>query len=218
MNKANWKNIAGKVNALSGRERLMILVTLFLLVQVLIILILNPVFNNHLQNANNKLNMNFKQIQTLSNDIFVRASDHKHDSDSAQLKRIANLKQQIENLDSNLIEISESFIEPYEMINLIKALLSKNNLEVERLENSPPVIISENNKTDSPENASIYKHGIHIKATGSYRDHIHFLTKLEKLPWHIFWREFHLTANQDGVSTIDLDIFTLNFGPTWLEL
>ncbi len=216
--KRAWNDISDKVNALSSRERLIIIVTFFMLSQMVVSLVLQPQLTARLNREKSNFELNIARIQQQSNDIYQQTQEHLAGSNAAYIRRINELRIKIESHSPELLEISESFIAPTEMIAFIKALLGQHHLRIEHLENKPAEAITSNDTKDSSKKVAIYKHRVYFEATGSYTDQIQFLNKLEHLPWHIFWHKFHLEAGDNSPPTIGIELFTLNFGPSWIKL
>ena len=214
MNRISWNKITDTINARTGRERMLIMFTILVVMHMTTFYVIHPELKTQQQNAAKNIRHYHTQIETRAREIHLIVGEHKDDSDSTVIKKIQNLKIRINQFSGGLSEISNGFVDPGDMTALIKALLNENKLRIQRLENSPPEALLSSNNDD----IDIYKHGIYLETSGSYHNHIRFLKKLEQLPWHIFWNEFNLQANESGESTVGLGIHTLNYNPVWLEI
>lgn len=220
MKPSSWNKISDKVNALSSRERIIIMATIFMVFQLLLALVIQPRMAARTQQAQAGFNQQIAQLQQQNLDIFRLTHELIEDSDASYIRRINELRVQIESYNSELLEISESFISPKEMVTFIKELLGKHHLRVEHLENRPAEAVTTNSSAEKDSNTrvAIYKHSVYFVASGNYTDQIRFLKKLEGLPWHIFWNKFHLETEDNNSPTLGIELFTLNFGPTWIKL
>jgi len=214
MKQLNWNEIIDKINARSGRERLLMMLVILTTLHMTTFYSIQPELIAQQSRAAINIDLYQNQIEKRSHDIHNAVNEYKQDSDSAILKSIAGLNRQLNQTSDRLSEIPESFVSPLEMSALIRALLSEHDLHIHKLENSPPEALS----SDKNEVINIYKHGLYIETSGSYHNQIRFLTRLEQLPWHIFWNELDLQANEAGKSTVGLNIYTLNYEPVWLEI
>jgi len=210
----NWQSLADWVNTRPSRERLLMLGTFLIALSSLIAYSLMPYLQTQQEIAARSLDTYLSQIAKRSQDIYAESRSLNDNSNITTENRISKLRQQIINYDPRLNEVNQSFIEPKGMLPFIKTLLDQQQLNIKHVENYPPKPLA----IDSQENINIFKHGIYIEANGNYRDHIRFLKKLESLPWHIFWDEFQLDVEEDGSTTVSLELYTLNFKSDWLEI
>jgi|GEM_PF-5019183 len=214
MKPLKWKEINDIVNARSGQERLLITVTILIILHTFVVYFVQPKLSALQTAASNDISIYSALIEKRSTAIHKAADAYKNDSDLGTLQRIEALRKEINQFSHKLGDISNSFVDANEMISLIKQLLSEHNLQLIRLENSPPEALTANNKTD----IGIYKHGIQLEISGSYRNHVRFLEKLKNLPWHIFWEQLNLEASEPGKVIVSLGIYTINYSPVWLEI
>lgn len=210
----NWNEISDLVNARSGQERLLITITILLVLHTIVTYVVQPRLKSMQTTAANDISVYSTLIERRSDAIHKAADEYKKDSDLGTLQRIEELRKEINQFSNKLGDISDSFVDATEMVSLIKQLLNEHGLKLIRLENSLPEAVT----TDSKTNIGIYKHGIQLEISGSYQNHIQFLDKLKRLPWHIFWKELNLEASEPGNAIVSLGIYTLNYSPVWLEI
>jgi len=215
MKHLDWNKISDMVNARSGRERLIVVLALLGILHTAIYYGFQPILKQQQYAAAKNISTFTAQINKRSHDIYKITHDYKQDTDSAIQRKIDRLNRQIAQFSSNLSDISDSFVNPNEMITLIKMLLNENDLNIYKLENIPPEKITDSNNNNL---IDIYKHGLYLETSGSYHNHIRFLDKIENLPWNIFWNEFQLRVDEAGKSVVGLSIYTLTYNPTWLEI
>jgi MSHA biogenesis protein MshJ len=188
--------------------------TFLILMHLLIAYVLVPHLQKQQDMTSQSIDAYLSQIVRRSQDIQQQSLALRQDSNLATEQRIADLKTKIRNYNVRLYEMSEGVISPKEMLNFIKVLLNEQQLRIKRLENDPPEMVT----TPSVDSPNIYKHGVYIEASGTYLDHIRFLRKLEHMPWHIFWDKFNLDVEEDGSTTLGIEIYTLNFESDWIQL
>lgn len=209
-----WQPLTEWVDARPGRERLLMLGTFMILLYSFIAYSLIPYLQARQGQTSRAVDTYLSQIVRRSQDIYQESHALKENTDFASAKKINDLAQRIRNFDPRLNEISESIIEPKEMLPFIKNLIDEQHLRIRQIENDPPEPVTQQNK----DSETIYKHGIYLVASGNYVDHIRFLKKLEKMSPHFFWDSLQLDVDEDGSTTVGLEIYTLNFKSDWLEI
>lgn len=205
-----WHKIANSIDTRSGRERLLITIVIVITLYMIAFHVIQPRLIELQLTAGTDIPAYQALTKKRSLAIYESVSG-KNSSRTTIEQQIQQLKNQ---LNTNGRDLSDIFVNPRDMTAFIKTILREQKLHILRLENSPPEIISSEDK----KSAAIYRHGLYLEFSGRYHDHILFLKKLENLPWNIFWSELRLHADKPGRSTVSLALYTLNFKPVWLEI
>jgi len=69
-----------------------------------------------------------------------------------------------------------------------------------------------------PGSPLVYKHGVELVVKGNYTDLTQYLTRLEGLPWQMFWGKAELKVEEYPKAALTLTLFTLSLDKTWLRI
>lgn len=180
------------------------------------------------QSARNELQQQRAQLATL------RATP---DPDSANRQRLAELKNQLGEINQRLARFEEGMVPPMRMRAFLEDLLLRNRgvelLELKVLPPQPvdalakpattaattPAAANSGADIGQPDAASgIWQHGIELKLAGSYNDVLNYLKDVEAMPQHVMWRSLSLTVEKYPRNQLLLRVYTLSLDQHWLEM
>lgn len=145
--KQYWEKLAGKINALSLRERAI----LFALCTLGLVLIANtyliePQFIKHKALAD-RLARERQQIASLQTEIMQRAAGITLDPDADLKKRLSDSQHQIEEFNQGLADLKKNLVPPEKMANLLEQILKRNRrLQLVSLKTLPVVDLLDQSK------------------------------------------------------------------------
>lgn len=246
--KQYWNPLAGKINALSLRERVILFALCILgLVLVADTYWIEPQFLKHKALAE-KLMRERMQIANLQTEIVQRAAGVAVDPDADLKKRLANSKQQLEEFNQGLSKLKKNLVPPEKMANLLEQILKRNHqLQLVSLKTLPAVDLLDQTKgsgTDANaanhnglvgnavnkaaekvanliegnEQAGIFQHEVEIVLEGNYLDMLSTMQELESLPEQVYWRSAKLTVLDYPKASLNMHVFTLSLDKKWLNL
>ncbi|MBX9868813.1 MAG: MSHA biogenesis protein MshJ [Burkholderiaceae bacterium] len=146
--KQQWEKLAGKINALSLRERgiLFALCTLGL-VLVANTYLIEPQFLKHKALADS-LARERMQIASLQAEITRRAAGIAVDPDADLKKRLADSQREIDEFNRGLTDLKKNLVPPEKMANLLEQILKRNRrLQLVSLKTLPAVDLLDQTKT-----------------------------------------------------------------------
>lgn len=219
--KQTWAKLSLKVLALSQRERCMVLAgALALLWAGCDALLLTPALQKnklyrqeiHAQQAQ----VSLLQQQGLS---VIKAAEA--DPDLGNKARLADLQQQMAELDVELQAMQRELIAPENMPRVLDSLLQKDKrLKLMALKTLPVSGLTE--ATGDAKGAvpvfGIYKHGFQVTLEGGYFDLANYVADLEASPWRMLWENLDLKVTAYPQSTLTLTLYTLSLDKAWLSL
>ncbi|MBI3898097.1 MAG: hypothetical protein HY308_07350 [Gammaproteobacteria bacterium] len=223
--KARFKETADRIDAMSVRERGMIF---FAVVVVLALIAYNVVFGP-LRLEQRKLERDIKakqaEIHSTDQQVATMFGDGK-DVNSQNRTKITALTQQLQELDSQMDQMTAGVVSPKEMAKLIEQMLTRNkHLELVKLEALPATPVDDGaapatagNNALPATDVTVYRHGMRVEFKGGYFDIVEYLKTLEGLPWKVFWGEVKLEPDKHPVSKVSLVIYTLSRHPGWIGL
>jgi MSHA biogenesis protein MshJ len=75
------------------------------------------------------------------------------------------------------------------------------------------------NKAESASaTGAIYTHGVEIVIQGGYLEMLDYITRLENMPWQLFWGKAKLNVEEYPKASLTLTLFTLSLDKKWLNL
>jgi MSHA biogenesis protein MshJ len=243
--KQQWEQIAAKIDALSLRERgIMLAVLAVAIIFIVNSLIIDPQFRKQKMLAD-QMKTQRAQIAAIQAEIAQRIVMKNQDPD-LEIKRILQVRQtQLAQMSSNLLELHKNLVQPEKMAALLENLLKRNrSLQLLSLNSMPAVNVvdaldeaaaraSHINKsnlaaqTAPPNDAQVqnlndtgivYKHEMELVVQGGYLELLNYLRELEALPESVYWSKGQLSVIEYPQARLQLKIFTLSLEKKWLNL
>lgn len=147
-----------------------------------------------------------------------RASQTDQDSEAARTAAaITAVEQEIETLQSRMLG-------PGEVSRLLKALLAEQDLSLLALSTDaaqpalPPAADAPTDPNTAPAVEPFYKHGITLRAAGSYENITAYLARLEQMPWTIRWESVRIDATHHPRLELTLKLDSISREATWSQL
>jgi MSHA biogenesis protein MshJ len=216
--KKQFQGFAGRVDAMSLRERAMIFITLLVALYFLAVNVLFSPLNAEKDRLQQQVNQKRQETQALEMQVQALAGSGE-DPEAAKRKRLEALRENLKVMDTELARVTAGLVPPREMTRLIEQMLLKNRglqvLRVESIPATPLLNVAENTASSSP---MVYKHGMHVEVKGGYLDILRYLKSLEALPWKVFWGKATLKTEKYPDSRVSLVIYTLSTHEAWIGL
>jgi len=233
---ATENKIIGKVNvwftALSQRERIIVLLALFLVpIYLFVELSFLP--------AQKQQKLLASQYQTAQQDNLALQLQSlelqgalNNDPDQKKRDQIAQLHQQIADFDVALQRNLTGLVPPQQMAAMLRGMLSQHQgLTLMSLKNSEPyplVTVAPIDADDAeisggqaaPSKQSVpvlYRHSIEVKMSGSYLATLRYLRQLQGLSQRLFWGgvDIEMSDHYPNANVI-LNVYTLSFQEGWI--
>lgn len=230
-----WQHWTGLFNARSLRERVLITVGVVALVAaVLDTLLLSP-----LDVQQKRLSAQLSEARTAikAGEIMMSASNGQADPDEVKRRYRDELRKQIAEMDARLQGLQKQLVPPDQMAKLLEGVLKKERgltlvslrkLPVQRYQTSgapaQPAAQAQQaaGQAAGGESApgvaerSIYQHSFEVSVEGSYAELYGYLSRLEALPWQLFWGKVTLDAGDHPKLRLTLTLHTLSLNKAWL--
>jgi MSHA biogenesis protein MshJ len=140
-------------------------------------------------------------------------------------------KQRLAQLDTQFSAVHATLVPPAQMATVVESvlksdrglqLLSMTTMPPSPVFSAPPAGASAERRTpagsEAAEAAALYKHGLQITVRGGYADLNRYLERLEKLPQKMYWGRVSLAVEEYPYSRLQLTIYTISFGKSWLVI
>ncbi|MCP5091674.1 MAG: type II secretion system protein M [Gammaproteobacteria bacterium] len=210
---ARLKPLVAKVDALSFRERLLILVTALALIAALWHMLLMQPLQQRATETRAELTALEDRIsaanRNLEDQILQLAG-----GDSQKRTRIASLRKRIDEINATLGNHAAELIDPSEMAQVLEGVLKEQSkLTLVRIRNTTPDSLVTN---EDPDAVTFYRHGLEIEVEGSYADCLEYLAAIESLPWRLYWQVLELDVIQYPRNRIRIEVGTLSLDEEWI--
>ena len=214
--KKQLQGLAGRLDAMSLRERALIFVTVLVALYFVAANMLFGPVNVEKDRLQNQINQKRAETRALEVQIQAILGDDHQNPEAAKRNKIAALQENVKTMDAELAKVTAGLVPPKEMARLVEQMLLKNRgLRVMKVESLPATPLLEGGATAG---AMVYKHGMRIELKGGYLDILRYLKSLEGLPWKVFWGQVTLQAEKHPVSNVNLLIYTLSTHEAWIGL
>lgn len=232
--KEQWRKFAARIDALSLRERVMVFVSAV----AVAVFMMNALLIDPLTRRNKALTARMAQQQAQLQELQGRIQglmQKRVDPKAANLARRDGIKRQIAEIDATLQDMQHSLIPAQNMKAVMQEVLARNpRLQLIALRTLPATSLVEvqdkAGKTAAsasapgsrdglaPGASSVFRHGLRITLQGSYADLHDYLTRLEKLPWRMYWSRASLNADDYPRLMLTVTVYTLSLDRAWLEV
>lgn len=233
---ARWQALAGHIDALTPRERVMILVAAVAVVWGIGVLgALQPLWQ---RSANLVQELARERLEASRLDAQLAESRRiaAADPDQGTRERIGALRKELAQLDAAFAELEKTLVQPRQMVALLERvlrqgerrvrILSLRSLGAAPLVDAPPRPAGEAHKgaatavatTEPVPGAPLHRHGVEIRLTGNYLDLLQYLVELERLPLRMYFSRAVLDATDPAAVTLTMSIYTLSIGREWLSI
>jgi len=205
--------LLSRINALSPRERLLVLMTCLVLFATLWHMLLMQPLGQRASESRAELTALEESIsvanRSLEDQILQLAGGGEE-----QRSRIASLRKRIDEINATLGNHAAELIDPSEMARVLEGVLKEQSrLTLVRIRNTTPEFLS----TDDDESGvTFYRHGLEIEVEGSYAAFLDYLNTIESLPWRLYWQVLELDVIDYPLNRVRIEVSTLSLDEEWI--
>jgi MSHA biogenesis protein MshJ len=202
-----------KIDALSMRERLLVMITALVLIAALWHTMLMQPLEQRASQTRAELTALEGRIadanRSLEDQILQLAGgDHEHRT------RIASLRKRIDEINATLGNHAAELIDPAEMARVLEGVLKQQSrLTLVRIRNTTPDSLTAD---EEPGAVTFYQHGLEIEVEGSYAACLDYLNAIEALPWRLYWQVLELDVIDYPRNRIRIEVGTLSLDEEWI--
>jgi MSHA biogenesis protein MshJ len=224
--KEQWDRLASRFDALGQRERILgFIVALVVLILVFQMLALDPLVARKKrltqQLADSRQGLVILQQQ-------VKTQQAISDPGAARRSHRDALRQQLADIDKGMGEAQRGLVSPERTARLLEEVLTRSRglqlvslrtLPVQRfdaLASAPVAEVKGAPGLSKEAERVLYQHGFEITLQGSYAEVHDYLTRVEQLPWQMFWSRISVNTDQYPKLTVTLTVQTLSLSKAWL--
>ena len=226
--KQRLQKYADSIDSMALRERTMFFGAVALVLMTLLqVFLLNPVLSRRNQ-LSAQIAQQEDETKAIQAQIQSLIRPNVQDHDALNRDKLKSLREQMAQLDRQFEQQQKQFVAPGKIAVMLEHMIGKNaKLQLMSLRNLPGGSMSETG-AGGPASAAgagaragggreIFRHTIELSVRGGYFDLLDYLAALERMPEHLFWDGFELTA-QYPQSVLKLTIYTLSPEKSWLTV
>ena len=205
--------LLAKIDALSLRERLLVLLTCLMLIAALwYALLMQPLAQRATQS----------RTEIVALEDRIAAANRSLEEQILQLggggvdhrSRIVSLQRRIDEINTTLGNHAAELIDPAEMARVLEGVLKEQSrLSLVRIRNTTPESLSTGEDEGA---ATFYRHGLEIEVEGSYAACLEYLDAIEALPWRLYWQMLEVEVIEYPQNRIRLEVSTLSLDEEWI--
>ena len=230
--KKYWQKIAGRIDALTLRERAIIFaMAAAFIIFLAFFLVLNPSYAKQRQMLQE---MTALQDQTAGVEAEIAATfaAHTADPDAVERARLVGIRAQSQALSAALMAMQQGMVPPERMTQLLGRMLrSHGGLRLKSMrslgESNPaaalapvaaPAPVTATGAPAAPPPQLLHRHGVELVVQGNYNDMVSYMAALENMQGQIFWGQASLKVETYPNATLTLIVYTINLDKKWLKL
>ena len=211
-----------RFDALSLRERLLVLATVLVVLHFLWDGLLWQPLQDQRATLNATLEAQMKQLSALGDQAKLSLARRKINPDKEANERLLKLQQQLREQRHQAEVLEDTLITPARMAKMLEQMLNREagltlvrlrSLESEPLFNNKPQQLK---KVIPSPGMVVYKHSFEIEFEGDYFSTLKYLKELRKLPWRFFWKRLDYKVSQYPYAAVKLRLYTLSLSKEWL--
>jgi MSHA biogenesis protein MshJ len=229
-----WQRYAGRFNALSLRERVMVFAAVMVAVLALgYTLAIEPQLLKQKRLAGSILQKH-SEMKAVEAQVGKLLAGRGPDAGRSERQRLERTRAELAELEARIRAEERKFTEPARMRRVIEGLLARNRgvalEEMKTLAADTIAAAAATNATAAAAAATkpaakpaagerlIYRHGVELRVSGSYLDLLAYARDLEKLPSQLYWGALELDAAAYPKVSMKLTVYTLSLDPAWLSV
>jgi MSHA biogenesis protein MshJ len=217
-----WRRYAGRLDALSLRERVMVFACVMVAVLALgYTLVIEPelIKQKRLAAAMLQKHSEMKGFEAQLAQLVGGAAQEAH---RGERERLARLRGELSALDVRISTEERRFTAPSQMRAVVEGLLARTRgvalVEMKTL--AAETIAPAGKPGAKPASGArlVYRHGMELTVSGSYLELLGYARELEKLPSQLYWGSLELDAAAYPRVSMKLTLYTLSLDPAWLSV
>lgn len=205
--------------ALSGRERLLIVIAIFAVAYQLADLVVLDRQFQRIEQVNREIAGSHTALRQVSAELNSLATQAQADPNTPVREQVERTRHQLDVSQRQLRELTGDLISPQDMARFLEELLvQEEELTMLRLEtlDAKPLLSADHADRGGLDRPALHRHGFEIEFSGSYLATLRYLEALEALPWRFFWDSVHYEVLDYPASVVRLKLHTLSLSEDWI--
>ena len=228
------QDIYDRVDSLSARERIIILVTLV----VALLMVWDSWFLQDMMSSRRNLNERIALLESSvkTSETIVKQMQSKVDLDPnvMERQRLARYQSEVERIDEVLKAKTLEFISPQQMVEVLRNLIDEQpGMRLVHLQSTKPQVplldsekdLNTEEITDSANKAeqdfemdtpTVYLHGLEMNFKGDFFSVLNYVKKLESLKWRFAWESLDISLEKYPMTNVYIRLETLSLTEGWI--
>lgn len=212
----NWRQFTLRIDALSLRERALLMLGAFMVLFLLWDWALMGDIGARSKAVTNEIDVMQDRMRQL-NAVIASSARRGGDPNVALQSDIKATRTRIASLDQILDARAGNIIPPQAMAGVIEqVLVRQGRLKLVSARSLPPSPLFETAASEDDALNAVYKHGLELEVEGRYLDVLGYLRELESLDWQFFWEAVVLEGIDYPSNRVRIRVYSLNFEEGWL--
>ena len=226
--KQAWEKLAHRFDAMQPRERVMVFAAgVAIIAGLAFVLAIDGAFAKHKTlSANAETHRTeLAQLQRQNAELSRLLTQ---DPDAPGRKQIGDLQHQLGGYDAELRGVQQGLVPPRQMVRVLEDMLNRDShVRLVKLHTLPVAALVEppvgagaadgaGVKSSPAAKNLVYKHGIEVTVEGSYLDLLEYQSRLEKLPWRMFFARTSVNSVDYPKVLMTITLYTLSLEEAWL--
>jgi MSHA biogenesis protein MshJ len=228
--KAAWQRMAKRFDALKPRERVLVFIAGAAIIACIgFVSVVDGAMTRSkelakaVEKQKTELGLLKSQIAELNRTLAANP-------DAEGRKRAEMLRKQLTGFDIELKGVQQGLVPPNRMVKLLEEMLGRDarvhlvklrTLPVTALVEAPaastqPAAGTAPAEQPKPAGSLVYKHGIELTIEGAYLDLLEYQSRLEKLPWKMFFARTSMDSTAYPKVYMTVTLYTLSLEQAWL--
>ncbi len=217
--------MAERFDALSVRERLLILATIITLLFVSWdSLLMSPLGERQSKTIVGMQSVS-QQLDKIASQVTSLSTKKSKNTESQLQKRINDVRRLLVEAKEKQTQATGDFVPPDKMISVLRELLeAEKGLQLTLLKSlgttslQERVSVSGNTANETNEKSTIYKHGLQVVFEGDFFSTLRYLQALESMPWHFHWDAVDYQVLDFPRARVSIIVHTLSLNAWWIDV
>ncbi len=211
---ARIRRLGDTVNALSIRERALLLLVVFAVIFLIWDMTVMRPLTERQEQVQQRLEEVRQRVSALTTSIQQLATERAVDPNAELRARHATLNEEIDELQSRISRLHGGIAASRESIGILAGLLAdRSGITVQSLENLPAEPLRSTAGEPVP---GIYVHRVRVVLESDFAGVGEYLERVAELPTGVFWESMTLDVPEWPANRVELVLYSLAFSDTWL--
>lgn len=211
-----WRDLLDRIDALSLRERVLVLLAALALIAVLWDTLLMRPMERSRKRIEPDVAALRAEVERLNATITEVADQQGRDPNAVLKARVQQERTGIADLDRQLGGLTSTLIAPEQMVQVLDQVLDRSKrlglVGLRSLPAEPLASLVPGEALPS----QIFRHGVEIELEGTYLDLLDYLRALDQLQWRFYWQALELDATSHPRLRVKLTAYTLGQEEAWI--
>ncbi len=216
--KEQWQVYSEKLEAVTLRERLLVLLCGLAIIYMLAELLWLGPQQASLTQQRARLEQLTEQVNTNQQAVAQLQTSLSSDPDAPKKREIQHLQRQLDDIDKRLGDLSVGLVRSDQLATTLEnmvvetgqlKLIKLETLPVTRLQLQLPQQVSDTSEQEEGSAAGVYKHTTAIVVEGSYFQVLKYLEALEGLEWRFYWESLSYSVKRYPNAQVEIQVYTL---------